>query len=42
MPDQWELDRRLDPNDESDRNYDRDEDGYTNLEEYLNDLVAGS
>jgi hypothetical protein len=40
MPDEWEIDRRLDPNDNADGNRDRDNDGYTNLEEYLNSLVA--
>jgi hypothetical protein len=40
MPDQWEMDHRLDPDDESDRNEDHDNDGYTNLEEFLNGLVA--
>jgi pectate lyase len=39
MPDQWELDRRLDPYDRADGNRDRDDDGYTNLEEYLNSLA---
>jgi pectate lyase len=42
MPDAWELKRQLDPNYGSDRNDDRDEDGYTNLEEYLNDLVTSN
>jgi pectate lyase len=39
MPDQWEVERRLDPDDAADGNRDRDDDGYTNLEEYLNSLV---
>jgi pectate lyase len=39
MPDGWETDRRLDPDNGSDGNQDRDSDGYTNLEEYLNSLV---
>ncbi len=39
MPDDWELNRGLDPNDADDRNDDDDSDGYTNLEEYLNSLV---
>jgi hypothetical protein len=39
MPDGWETERRLDPDDGSDGNQDRDRDGYTNLEEYLNNLV---
>jgi pectate lyase len=40
MADQWEVDRSLDPDDASDGNRDRDKDGYTNLEEYLNGLVS--
>ena len=40
MPDAWERARRLDPSDDSDRNDDDDADGYTNLEEYLNELAA--
>ena len=40
MPDPWEAGHGLDPGDASDRNGDRDGDGYTNLEEYLNGLVA--
>lgn len=39
MADAWELERGLSPNDPEDRNGDRDGDGYTNLEEYLNWLV---
>jgi hypothetical protein len=40
MPDYWEKSRGLDPNNASDRNDDYDMDGYTNLEEYLNDIGA--
>ncbi len=40
MADWWETARRLDPADPEDRNADRDEDGYTNLEEYLNWIVS--
>jgi len=40
MPDTWERMKRLDPNNVSDGNYDRDSDGYTNLEEYLNQLCC--
>lgn len=40
MPDVWELSRGLNPNDAADRNDDRDGDGYTNLEEYLNWLCT--
>ncbi|MBN1183798.1 MAG: T9SS type A sorting domain-containing protein [Bacteroidales bacterium] len=40
MPDTWETSRGLDPLDASDRNDDYDNDGYTNLEEYLNELGA--
>lgn len=39
MPDDWERARGLDPNDPSDASGDRDRDGYTNVEEYLNSLV---
>ena len=40
MPDEWETEQGLNINDASDRNSDNDEDGYTNLEEYLNSLVV--
>ena len=40
MPDQWEIECRLSPDDPADGNGDRDNDGYTNLEEYLNKLVS--
>lgn len=40
MPDNWESDRGLDPDDPDDGAADADGDGYTNLEEYLNGLVA--
>jgi pectate lyase len=40
MADAWELPRGLDPQDPADRNGDRDGDGYTNLEDYLNELVG--
>ncbi len=39
MPDVWETANGLDENDDSDGNDDADNDGYTNLEEYLNSLV---
>jgi hypothetical protein len=39
MPDAWEAAHALDPADASDRNGDANQDGYTNLEEYLNSLV---
>lgn len=42
MPDEWELARGLDPNDPADGRLDRDGDGYTNLEEYLNELAAAA
>jgi hypothetical protein len=38
MPDAWEEMHGLAVNNASDRNHDRDNDGYTNLEEYLNSL----
>ncbi|TDQ34584.1 FIMAH domain-containing protein [Aureibacillus halotolerans] len=40
MPDEWELAHGLDPDNSSDRNADRNGDGYTNLEDYLNELAA--
>ena len=39
MPDEWETNNGLDMNDPEDRNGDLDNDGYTNLEEYLNELA---
>ncbi len=39
MADDWESARGLNPNDPNDRNGDRDGDGYTNLEEYLDWLL---
>ena len=41
MPDAWEKAHGLNPHDPADRNADSDGDGYTNLERYLNGLVAG-
>jgi len=40
MPDEWESAQRFDPDSAVDGNEDADGDGYTNLEEYLNSLVA--
>jgi hypothetical protein len=42
MPDVWETAHGLDPRTPADRNADRDRDGYTNLEEYLNSLVPAT
>jgi len=36
MPDEWEKKHGLNPNDASDGPKDKDQDGYTNIEEYLN------
>jgi hypothetical protein len=36
MPDEWESARCLDPDEPSDANGDRNGDGYTNIEEYIN------
>ncbi|HSV27170.1 MAG TPA: hypothetical protein VLH60_04685, partial [Sedimentisphaerales bacterium] len=38
MPDAWEIARGLNPLNAADRNHDRNGDGYTNLEEYINSL----
>ena len=40
MADSWETSNGLNPNNASDRNGDLDNDGYTNLEEYLNELAG--
>lgn len=40
MPDAWELRHGLDPADAADGPQDRNVDGYTNVEDYLNGLVA--
>ncbi len=39
MPDAWELRYGLDPNDPSDASSDRDNDGYTALEEFINGTI---
>ncbi len=39
MPDEWEKKQGLNPNNASDASTDRDNDGYTNIEEYLNSVV---
>jgi pectate lyase len=41
IPDNWELEKGLDPLDPSDGNGDLDQDGYTNIEEYLHFLAIG-
>jgi hypothetical protein len=38
MPDRWERQMNLNPDDASDGNGDLDADGYTNIEEYLHSL----
>jgi len=40
MPDEWEKAHGLDPADPRDGSLDRDGDGYTNIEEWMNGLVA--
>ena len=40
MPDEWETARGLDPRNAADAARDRNGDGYTNIEEYLNELAA--
>ncbi|PTX97749.1 pectate lyase [Opitutus sp. ER46] len=42
MPDDWEVAHGLDPAAAADGNGDRDQDGYTNIEEYLNSLAASA
>ena len=39
MPDEWEFVHGLDPNNPNDGNEDRTNDGYTNIEEYINSLA---
>jgi hypothetical protein len=41
MPDKWEAIVGLNPNDANDSRGDRDGDGYTNIEEYINWLPMG-
>lgn len=40
MPDSWEIAHKLNPKDPSDASKDRDGDGYTNIEEFLNSVVT--
>ena len=42
LPNAWEVRKGLDPKNAADAAADPDGDGYTNLEDYLNRLVAGS
>jgi len=42
MPDTWEKARGLNPNDASDGSTDRNGDGYSNVEEYINGLVVSA
>jgi hypothetical protein len=39
MPDDWERKRGLNPDDSADSRADRNGDGYTNIEEYINSLI---
>ena len=40
MPDTWETKNGLNPKDASDASQDKNKDGYTNIEEYLNSVVS--
>jgi hypothetical protein len=40
MPDDWEVKHGLNANSASDASLDRDKDGYTNIEEFLNSVVS--
>jgi hypothetical protein len=40
MPDDWETTHSLNPNNSSDRNSDANNNGYTAVEEYLNELAG--
>lgn len=40
MPNQWELDQGLNPNDASDSAGDQDCDGWTNIEEYISSITS--
>ncbi len=40
MPDAWEIKNGLNPKDANDASKDRNKDGYTNIEEYLNSVVS--
>jgi len=40
MPDSWEIAHKLDPHNAADATTDRDGDGYTNIEEFLNSVVT--
>jgi hypothetical protein len=42
MPDSWEASHGLDPQNAADGSADANADGYTNLEDYLNDLAASA
>lgn len=42
MPNYWEVEKGQDPNNASDAHDDRDSDGYTNLEEYINHFFVSS
>jgi pectate lyase len=42
MPDSWECERGLNPGNPNDNIADRNNDGYTNIEEYINELAGDS
>jgi len=42
MPDEWEVVNGLNPQDINDGNFDQDQDGYLNIEEYINQLIPST
>jgi len=42
MPDDWEIKHGLNPKNAADASQDKNKDGYTNIEDYLNSVVPVS